>query len=152
MNSNFSLHKAGWYWSCGGIERELRSSITILLDGFVVMCTNKPDISYKPEVCKLHIPTCAQLYMCKYTPGGTFDVSHHHSVCVYIYYRTLFQALILRQGDHKWGHNCSVVISEPTVDVFVTVATPNSVTVSNWFHLTHLTSYSHPSTPGLLSW
>ena len=46
----------------------------------IFMCSNKPDISYKPEVYMLHIPTHLQVYMCKYTSGGTCDVGRLHSI------------------------------------------------------------------------
>ena len=62
--------QANWTRSC--IERKQCYSKTIQLDGFVVMYSNKPGISYKPEVYMLHIPTHSQVYMCKYRPGGTY--------------------------------------------------------------------------------
>ena len=43
-------------------------------DGFIAMCNKKPDVSYKPELYMLHKPTRTQMYVHKYTPGGTFDV------------------------------------------------------------------------------
>ena len=48
----------------------LCSSITILLDGFIVIWC-----SYKP-----HIPTCSQVYMCNFIPVGIFDVWCYHSI------------------------------------------------------------------------
>ena len=56
------------------IERKLYFSITTLLDGFVVMRSNNPDVSYKLKVCMFYIATHMQVYMRKYTPGSTFDV------------------------------------------------------------------------------
>ena len=35
----------------------VRYFIVILLDEFIVICSNKPDVSHKPEVYMLHIPT-----------------------------------------------------------------------------------------------
>ena len=40
-NLNFSLHRASRYWTHNWIKRKLCSSVTILLDGFIVMCSNK---------------------------------------------------------------------------------------------------------------
>ena len=45
MNSNFRLHEAGQYWIPSCTERKLHSSIPILLDVFVVMYSNRSDIS-----------------------------------------------------------------------------------------------------------
>ena len=69
------------------------------------MCTNKLDISYKPEVCKLHIPTC------------------HRCICVNIHLAPLmYRITIVRVYIHiyiighyfKPSYSGKVIISEDT--------------------------------------
>ena len=51
MNSYFSLHKVSRYWTCSRIKTKLCNAT-----GWIhVMCSNKPDILYKPELYMCHV-------------------------------------------------------------------------------------------------
>ena len=90
MNSNFSLHKAGRYWTRSCIERKVCSSITILLDGFAVMCSEKPDIhtySTNPRcICFIYQPTlrciCINIHLAAPSICHVTIVYIHTRICI----------------------------------------------------------------------
>ena len=90
MNLNFSLHKANQYCTHSCIERKLCSSITILLDGFAVMCSKKPDIhtySTNPRcICFIYQPTlrciCINIHLAAPSICHVTIVYIHTRICI----------------------------------------------------------------------
>ena len=76
MNSDFSLHKVSRYW----LVVVSKQSYAMVLDEFM-LCVVTSLIYYTNRVIYVsYAKTHSQMYMHKYTLGGTFDEWCHHSI------------------------------------------------------------------------
>ena len=94
MNSNFSLQKQANI----ELKRKLHSSKTILLDGFIVIYSNKPDILYKLDprcICIIyqlaHMCICLNIHLeapLMYDVIIVYIYTRIYGIYIYIYIHT----------------------------------------------------------------